>query len=60
MPTTSSGRRWRRNNDAAKRDPVRRLLQERGHIARATYLEWGDPTDTRTSVTWHGARSQVI
>ncbi|HET9267531.1 MAG TPA: nuclear transport factor 2 family protein [Vicinamibacterales bacterium] len=44
----------------AKQIPFVGYYKSAGRIARATYLEWGDPTDTRTNVTWHWRMQPVI
>ena len=44
----------------AKQIPFVGYYKSAERIARATYLEWGDPTDTRTSVSWHWRMQPVI
>jgi hypothetical protein len=44
----------------AKQIPFVGYYKSAERIARATYLEWGDPTDTRTNVTWHWRLQPVI
>jgi hypothetical protein len=44
----------------AKQIPFVGYYKGAERIARATYLEWGDPTDTRTTLSWHWRAQPVI
>jgi hypothetical protein len=44
----------------AKQIPFVGYYKSAERIARATYLEWGDPTDTRTNLSWHWRMQPVI
>jgi hypothetical protein len=44
----------------AKQIPFVGYYKSAERIGRATYLEWGDPTDTRTTLSWHWRAEPVI
>jgi len=47
-------------NKGAKQIPFVGYYKGAERIARATYLEWGEPTDTRTTLSWHWRTEPAI